>query len=114
MAYVEFKTNPLYVQGEGALEEIKRYTAHLGSRFLILLGCGPLKEEVEATIRSSFESTMESKLKLGRKDVYKRYGGNLPYARKCDAENREYFYRFVDCDSWLICQGNVDAGGVKE
>jgi hypothetical protein len=61
MAYVEFKTNPLYVQGPDALLEIRRYTYHLGQKFLIVTACGPQTETVKALIEKSFTTSMVEK-----------------------------------------------------
>jgi len=62
MAFFEYKTNPMYVQGPNALLELKRYTYHLGSRFLIITGCGPITDVVVGKVKQSFDNPMSDNL----------------------------------------------------
>jgi hypothetical protein len=84
MAYFEFKTNPLYVQGPDALLELKRYCYHLGERFLIVTGCGPITQEVVKKVKQSFDNSMESNV---QKDNL-RYVVSLIQHKNYDKENK--------------------------
>ncbi|MHC1719268.1 MAG: iron-containing alcohol dehydrogenase [Clostridiaceae bacterium] len=92
MAYFEFTTNQMYVQGEGALYEIKRYCYPLGSKFLIIMGCGPLTGKVTEIIKKSFDNTMESNVQ----EINPKYSAALKQAQRYDNENKTVEYFFAD------------------
>lgn len=50
-----------YVFGENAMAQCAENLAHLGKKFLFLMGCGPIAEGVTATIKKSFEEKVEDK-----------------------------------------------------
>lgn len=106
MAFVEFKTNPLYVQGPDALTEIRRYTYHLGHKVLVVTACGPLTEDVVAKMTKSFESSMYESMQLDKPNIYARYARAIPFVKKYDAENIKTEYQFMDCEGWQVTDSN--------
>lgn len=103
MAYFEFKTNPLYVQGPDAILELKGYSYHLGERFLIVTGCGPITQDVVTKVKQSFDNSMESNL---QKDNL-RYAVSLVQAQKYDKENKKITYNIVDYEGKQVTVENI-------
>lgn len=112
MAYFEFTTNQIYIQGEGALYEIKRYCYSLGSRFLIITGCGPLTNTVTEMIKKSFDNTMESNVQKNNP----KYASAINQAQRYDKENKKIEYFFVDYEGKQVTFERIDeiAAVVKE
>jgi hypothetical protein len=103
MAYFEFKTNPLYVQGPDALLEIKRYCYNLGQNFLIVTGCGPITKLVEDKVKKSFDNTMVSNLQQGNVGLM----GAKAQAERFDKENKKLTYSFYDFEGKEVTLENV-------
>ncbi len=106
MAYVEFRSNPLYVQGPDALLELRRYTHHLGTRFLILTACGPLTEWVKERVTKSFTTPMVDHVQT--KYVFPRYSRNASKAAALDAQNITPVFRFENCSQQNVTWANVN------
>ncbi len=103
MAFTEFKTNPMYVQGPGALYEIHRLTHHLGERFLIVTACGPITDQAIAMVRQSFDNPMADNC---QKENLK-YKRALAQAQKYDAEGKTPYYEFIDCEGQQVTKKNI-------
>ncbi|MBQ4248628.1 MAG: iron-containing alcohol dehydrogenase [Clostridia bacterium] len=103
MVFTEFKTNPMFVQGPGALYEIRRLTHHLGERFLIVTACGPITDQAVAMVKQSFDNPMADNCqKMNMK--YKRA---LAQAQKYDAQGKKPYYEFMDCEGWQVTKANI-------
>lgn len=104
MAYFEFRTNASYVQGPGALCELKKYAFHLGSRFLIATACGPVLDEVLTKVKKSFDNSMESNIN----PLNRRAGLSTMLAKSYDAMNKKVEYKITDCDGWQVTVENIE------
>lgn len=104
MAYFEFRTNANYVQGWGALLELKKYSFHLGSRFLIAVACGPVKDEVLGKVKKSFDNSMESNVN----PTNRRAGMSMLLAKQYDAMNKDVEYMITDVDGWQVTVENIE------
>ncbi|MBQ1436147.1 MAG: iron-containing alcohol dehydrogenase [Clostridia bacterium] len=104
MAYFEYRTNASYVQGEGALLELKKYAFHLGSRFLIAMACGPVKEQVLAKVKKSFDEPMLNN--VNKKNL--RAGMSAYLASQYDAMDKKVEYAIIDIDGQQVTEANIE------
>ncbi|MBR2742015.1 MAG: iron-containing alcohol dehydrogenase [Clostridia bacterium] len=109
MAYFEYRTNASYVQGEGALLELKKYAFHLGSRFLIATACGPVKDQVIAKVKKSFDEPMVNNVNKKNLRAYM----SMLLAQKYDAIEKETGkkaeYTIVDIDGQQVTEENIES-----
>lgn len=95
----------MYVQGPDALLELKRYVYHLGERFLIITGCGPITDQVVAKVKKSFDNPTASNLQ----PTNLKYGMAAPLAEVYDKENKPIKYEIHDFEGKQVTIENVDA-----
>ena len=108
MNYVEFQTNSRYIQCENALSEIHRYTHGMGKNILVVTGCGEITESVVATVKESFESSMELKCNPEFTKANFKYKASIDSAREYDAMNIEINYSFVDIEGKQCSMSNIN------
>jgi len=104
MSIFEFRTNSVYVQGPNALRELRFHTYPLGSKFMIITGCGPLTDNVVSTVRKSFDNPMASNVQ----ETSLRYAANKARAEKYDAQNKDIQYEIFDFEGMQVTRENVD------
>lgn len=105
MLYSEISYVPKYIQGRNASLEVKRILFPLGSKYLFLLGCGPLTDEVTERINNSFSHTMEENIQA---DSPITRGRITPVAKAYDMMNKPVEYRIEDVEGLQTSQCNVD------
>ncbi|MBQ6621782.1 MAG: iron-containing alcohol dehydrogenase [Mogibacterium sp.] len=84
MSYYDYQQTARYIQCEGALDEIRRYTFGLGKKFLILTSCGVITEDVTCRIRESFAASMADKLMPEIANKNSRYNKQMGEAKRFD------------------------------
>ncbi|MHB1315756.1 MAG: iron-containing alcohol dehydrogenase [Christensenellales bacterium] len=107
MGYIEYQTNPRYVQCENALSEIRRYTHGMGKNYLIVTACGTITKQVADTIAGSFTSAMESKCNPAFSKTNSKYAANILQAQKYDAQKLSFDYSFVDCEGMMPTKKSI-------
>lgn len=107
MSFLEYQTNPRYVQSENALSEIRRYTYGMGTKYLILTACGSITQKVVDTITDSFESTMASKCNTAFSATNSKYTGQIEQAHRYDSLPRAFTYSFEDIESYKPTKSSV-------
>ncbi|KAF5077716.1 Iron-containing alcohol dehydrogenase [anaerobic digester metagenome] len=105
MLYSEFSFVPQYVQGKNASLEVRRILFPFGSKYLFLLGCGPLTGEVTERIENSFTHTMEENIQA---DSPIARGRIMPVAKAFDMMNKPFEYRIENVEGLQTSQHNID------
>ena len=94
MRYTDLNYIPRYVQARNITKEIKRILFPLGSRYLFLLGCGPIESKIKEKIDYSFSHTMEEAIQ----DKSPATIVAQTLAKLFDAAHKEIEYRYVNTD----------------
>lgn len=105
MLYSEISYVPKYIQGKNASLEVRRILFPLGSKYLFLLGCGPLTDEVTERINNSFAHTMEENVQA---DSPITRGRIIPVAKAYDGMKKPTQYRIENVEGFQTSQCNVD------
>lgn len=108
MSYYDLQTSARYVQCEGALREIKRYTFGMGSRFLAITSCRHENEYVYSTIKKSFDSSCEEMLMPEIAEENFRYNRQAAQARRFDAMGLHPTVEFADYGGCEITERRVE------
>jgi len=105
-SYYDYCATQLFTYSDSAAHEIKRLTLGMGSRYLIITGCGPITERVIKTMSASFDSPLVA----FRKENGSAYGQRIPFMcsyGKVDPESLKIEYQFLDYEGLEVTVENA-------
>lgn len=107
MSYYEYHTARRYVQYDGAFDELARYIAYSGRRPLILMGAGPMNDELQRRIADGAAKPFRPSMRTELIQESGRYASNIAAAERLDAEGDTVHPEFMDINDLFATEKNA-------